>query len=233
MMTRLRLTFRVFFAGILGFSFLWGCAHLEKEKSPEELMEQGTKQMDKGRYQSASESFQNLKDRYPYSKYAVLAELKMADALFLTPEYDLAFDAYDEFEKLHPRDKSIPYVIYQKGMCQFKQIKSIDREQSHTHKAKTEFERLIKRFPNDTYARRAIQFFRKCIVSLAKHELYVGHFYYKMKKYNAAMGRYIYLIENYPDMGQYGEALEYISKCREKLAIAQAKQEETSKNPSE
>ena len=119
-----RFAFRFFFAGIFGFTVLWGCAHLEKEKSPEELMEEGTKHMDKGRYKSASDAFQNLKDRYPYSKYAVLAELKMADALFFTPEYDLAFDAYDEFERLHPRDKNIPYVIYQKGMCQFKQIKS-------------------------------------------------------------------------------------------------------------
>jgi outer membrane protein assembly factor BamD (BamD/ComL family) len=42
-----------------------------------------------------------------------------------------------------------------------------------------------------------------------------------MKEYRAAMGRYRYLLENYPDLGQYHEALEYLSKCKDKLAEKQ------------
>ena len=38
-----------------------------------------------------------------------------------------------------------------------------------------------------------------------------------MGKYEAALDRYTYLINNYPDMGQYHAALENISKCKEKL----------------
>jgi len=40
------------------------------------------------------------------------------------------------------------------------------------------------------------------------------------------MDRYRYLIETYPDLGQYHEALESVGKCREKLA------EEQKNNPS-
>ena len=32
------------------------------------------------------------------------------------------------------------------------------------------------------------------------------------------MGRYLYLIENYPDLGQYHIALQYLRKCKEKIA---------------
>jgi hypothetical protein len=39
-----------------------------------------------------------------------------------------------------------------------------------------------------------------------------------MGKYKTALARYTYLIQNYPDMGQYHEALEYIGKCKENLA---------------
>jgi hypothetical protein len=39
-----------------------------------------------------------------------------------------------------------------------------------------------------------------------------------MGKYQPAMHRYIYLIEHYPDVGQYYEALEKIKLCEEKLA---------------
>ena len=190
----------------------------EEEKSTSELMSEGTERMEKGYYLGAAEAFQKIKDRYPYSKYAIMAELKMADALFKKGVFDEAYEAYDEFEKLHPKNKDIPYVIYYKGMCHFRQITTNDRDQSNALKAKEEFERLIKRFPRNDYANRARRNIRKCLIYLSEYELYVGHYYYKMGKYRAAQERYSYIIRNYPDMGQYHEAMEYISLCRRKLS---------------
>ena len=83
---------------------------------------------------------------------------------------------------------------------------------------KEEFERLVKKFPRDDYAKRARKNIRECLIFLAEYELHVGHYYYKKGNYKAALGRFTYLIKNYPDMGQYNEALEYISLCKEKLA---------------
>jgi outer membrane protein assembly factor BamD len=220
--------------GTLAVLLLGGCAAVEwflgeeEEKYPQELMMEGIEKLENGSYQAAVEAFQQIKDRYPYSKYAVLAELKMADALYLTKELDLAYEAYDEFEKLHPKNKEIPYVIYQKGMCHFSQMKSIDREQVHTLNAKQQFERLVRRFPRDDYANRARRNIRKCLIFLAEYELYVGHFYFKKGKYRAALGRYTYIIEHYPDMGQYHEAIEYISKCKQKLAEEEARKQKES-----
>lgn len=215
----------VVFAGLAVVFLLGGCTVVdefifggEEELNPDELMAQGMEHMDRARYKAAVESFQSIKDRYPYSRYAILAELRMADALYHTEEYDSAYDAYDEFERLHPKNTQIAYVIYQKGMCQFLQMSTNDREQTHTFKAKEEFERLIRRFPRDDYAYRARKNIRKCLVFLSEYELYVGHFYYKMGKYRAAMARYSYIVQHYPDMGQYNEALEYIGKCREMLS---------------
>jgi len=103
-------------------------------------------------------------------------------------------------------------------MCYFERITTIDREQDTTLRAKEEFERVVKRFPRDPYANKARQKIRRCLIFLAENELYVAHYYYKMGKYRAARERYSYIIEKYPDMGQYHEALEYISKCKQKLA---------------
>ena len=212
------------FAGIFLVFSLGGCAWFDRlfgeeiEKSPAELMTEGMESMESGRYTAATEAFQNLKDRYPYSKFAITAELKMADALYNRELYDEAFDAYDEFERLHPKHKNIAYVIYRKGMCHFSQISTTDRDQSNTHKAKGQFERLVRKFPGTEYANKARRKIRESYISLAEYELYVGHYYYKMKKYRAAMGRYQYLLLNYPDLGQYHEALEYLNKCKQKLA---------------
>ena len=218
---------RLYFSVIFMTLSFGGCAMLDRffgediEMAPSELMAEGMEKLNSGRYTAATEAFQNLKDRYPYSKFAVTAELKMADALYKRELYDEAFDAYDEFERLHPKNKNIAYVIYQKGMCHFSQVSTIDRDQSNTHQAKEQFERLVKKFPRTQYANSARRKTRECYISLAEYELYVGHYYYKMKKYQAAMGRYQYLLKNYPDLGQYYEALEYLSKCKEKLAEEQ------------
>ena len=189
----------------------------EKEKSPEQLMQDGLNYMDRGLYEDAFQAFQDIQDRYPYSKYAITAELKTADALYKRGSYDDAYKAYDDFEKLHPKNKDIPYVIYQKGMCNFEQIKSIDREQDHTLKAREIFERLIKQYPRSEYASRGRKVLMKCIIYLAEYELYVGNFYYKKGFYRAALSRYNYLIHHYPDVGQYHEAMEKISIIKKKL----------------
>jgi outer membrane protein assembly factor BamD len=222
----------VFLSMLSFFLLLNGCSTVskwisgeEEEADANELMTEGMDNLDRGYYKSAIEAFQKLTDRYPYSRLAITAELKMADALYLTEEYDQASDAYDEFEKLHPKHKEIPYVIYQKGMCQFKQMTTVDREQGHTVKAKEEFERVISRFPKDIYADRARKNLRKCLIYLAEYEIYVGNFYFKKGLYSAALARYTYALENYPDLGQYSEALEQISKCREKLGTQAGLQE--------
>ena len=230
---RLRsLSARLFIAGSAMVLLLNGCAMydkyfgMEEDKSPSMLMDEAMSSFERGRYTDATEAFQTLKDRYPYSKFAVEAELRMADSLYHRELYDEAFDAYDEFEMLHPKNPNIPYVIYQKGMCHFEQVSTIDRDQSHTQKAKTEFERLTDKFPRSEHARKAQTKIRQCYVNLAEYELYVADFYYKKKEYRAALDRYRYLIEHYPDMGQYHKALEFIAKCTQCLAVDEEEQPE-------
>jgi outer membrane protein assembly factor BamD len=142
----------------------------------------------------------------------------MADALFKKKEYAAAYEAYTEFERLHPKHKEVPYVLYRKGMCNFNQMSTIDRDQTLTLLAKEDFEGLIRRFPRSDYAKRARLNIRRCLIYLAEYELYVGHYYYKMGKYRSAMVRYANIIERYPDTGQYHEAMEYISRCKDRIA---------------
>jgi outer membrane protein assembly factor BamD len=196
----------------------------EEELPAAVLMAEGMEKYEKGYYEDATEAFQKVKDRYPYSKFALEAELRMADSLYQQELYNEAYDAYDEFERLHPKNRDIPYVIYQKGMSHFSQISTIDRDQSHTMQARDEFERLVQKFPESEYAARARSKLRECYISLAEYELYVGNFYFKNENYQAAINRYEYVLENYPDLGQYHEALEKIRRAKEKLAEQQAAQ---------
>jgi outer membrane protein assembly factor BamD len=148
----------------------------------------------------------------------------LADALFKRKEFEEALEAYKEFERLHPKNQAIPYVVYQQGMCYFARMNSIDRDKTNSKNALNEFQRLTSTFPSHPYSLRAERKIRKCYINLAEHEYYVGDFYFNQGHYRAALKRFEYLIKNYPDYGQYGKALEYIAKCKEEIAEREATQ---------
>jgi outer membrane protein assembly factor BamD len=222
----------LFFVGICLILLLSGCGvwkHFfgddDMEPTPAELMSEGLDKFNSGEFEGATELFQKVKDRYPYSKNALEAELKMADALYQRDMFDEAYEEYSEFERLHPKNPAIPYVIYQQGMCFYRQSSTIDRDQSKTLRAREEFERVVKRYKNSPYANMAKRKLRESLVNMAEHELYVGNFYYRTGKYDAAMDRYLYIIDHFPDLGQYYEAIENIKKCREEIAQIKAIEE--------
>ena len=190
----------------------------EEIGSAQQLAWDGMDAFEDGDYDDAIENFQQLKDLYPFSKYAILAELKIADAHYHLKQYEEAIFAYEEFEKLHPRNEAIPYVIYQIGRCYFDQIDTIDRDQMPARKALETFQRLNKQFPDDQYARSGAEHIPKCIKSLAGNDFYIGLFYYKSKHYKAALSRFMSVLSNYPDVGYHQEALEYIAICEASLS---------------
>lgn len=201
---------------ILGL-FLTGCAWSGKdspEKPAHELIKDGIADYNDGEYKKALTSFEQLKDWYPFSKYAILAELKIADANYHLQQYPEAVAAYEEFERMHPSNEAAPYVIYQIGLCYFEQIDTIDRDQTPARKALDTFERLSHQFPKDPYADKAQSLIPVCLENLAGHEFYVGYFYYRQKYYKAALYRFLNLIQQYPDVGYHHQALQYIAQCQ-------------------
>jgi outer membrane protein assembly factor BamD len=196
-----------------------GCAWFQSrdEESSEDLVSDGMYNYESADYRKAIESFEKLKDWYPYSKYAILAELKIADAHYRLEEYDEAIAAYEAFESLHPRNEAIPYVIYQIGTCYFEQIDTVDRDQSVAEKALAVYTRLLKQYPGDPYAAKARENIKICQKSLAGHEFYVGMFYFKSKHYEPALSRFKSVLANYPDVGIHQKALRYITLCEDRL----------------
>ena len=165
--------------------------------------------------------FERLKDWYPFSKFAILAELKIADSHYHLKEYEEAIFAYEEFESLHPGNEVIPYVIYQIGLCYFEQIETIDRDQTASREALDSFKRLNKQFPENEYALKAGAHINICLKKLAEHEFYVGLFYYKSKHYKAALHRFRTIIKNYPDVDIRQKTLKYVALCEALLQKAQ------------
>ena len=204
--------------GLAGCSCLSGKKHTE---SAEELAEKGMESFEDEDYKDALKAFNTLKERYPYSRYAILAELKVADAHFYREEYPEAIGAYEDFVQLHPKNEAIPYVKYQIGVCYYEQMLSKDRDQTPTRKAILSFERLLREHADSAYAGEAATKINDCRKLLAEHELYVGRFYYRSKHYGAALGRFEGVLNGYIDVlpSKTRKELEkLIMACRAKIS---------------
>ena len=90
--------------------------------------------------------------------------------------------------------------MYQIGMCHYKQMLSIDRDQTETVRAAKEFEKLLARFPDSKFSLMAEKMLSECRVLIAEHEFYVGEFYFKQKKYQAALKRFETINREYANL---------------------------------
>lgn len=204
-----------FCSGCALFNLFW---EGEDDETAQTLAWDGMDDYESGDYEGAREAFEKLKDWYPYSEYAKLAELKIADANYRLGNYEEAIFAYEEFESLHPRNEAIPYVIYQMGMCHFEQIDTPDRDQESTRKALDTFARLMRDYPSDPYAAKAQENINFCLRSLALSELNIGRFYLKGGHPKAALRRFKNVLSRYPDVGVHQAALQNIMKAETALA---------------
>ncbi len=163
------------------------------------LINDGMEDFNKGKYHTAKEHFAKVLETYRFSKEAVLAELKIADCNYYLNNYKEAFMAYERFEEMHPTNKAIPYVMYQKAMCYYNKIDRIDRDTSGAKKSIDYFSQLVKAYPESPYTTDAKEKISVAKEFLANHEYSVARYYMRTKKDKQAAGRLRYLLAIFPD----------------------------------
>lgn len=186
--------------------------------TPESLYSRGTVLYQNGNYKKAREIYTRLKEEYPLHELAILAELGIADSFYSNKEYVEAEVAYGDFATLYPTNENVPYAFYQTGMCHFVQIEAIDRDQTQTIAARREFEKLVARFPQSKFSILAEKMIRECKSKIAEHEFYVGNFYFKQKKYDAALKRFESIARDYAGVGLDLKVESYIAETKARLA---------------
>lgn len=206
-----------------GCSWLpWMADKSMSRSTPQGLYQQASELYQKKKYEKAITIFQRLKDEYPLEDIAVLAEIGIADAHYSNKAYPEAYLAYDEFMNRHPTDENVPYALYQMGMSRYNLTDTIDRDQTETWKAKADFERLISRYPKSPFAVMGEKMLREVKVKLAENEFYVGEFYFKQKKYKAALKRFELIARDFSNVGLDYKVKYYITETRRMLAEEQA-----------
>jgi outer membrane protein assembly factor BamD len=163
------------------------------------LLSKGMDDYNVGKYFTAIEFFQEILNRYPFSPEAPLAELKAADCNYHLERYQEALVLYEEFANRHPTNESIPYVLFQRGMSNFKQLDRVDRDTVGATKAIEFFKKLLKSYPDSPYTAEAKARIAAANEFLADHEYFVAEFYVRTEKYDQAKVRLKYLLAKYVD----------------------------------
>ena len=179
--------------------------------------EKGMAELKDENYPEALKYFQFVKQKYPFSKYAVLAELAIADANFARGTYNEAIDSYKSFLRLHPTHEKVEdgYVAFRIGESYVKDMPedvwilppSYEKDQSAVVDAQRELDDFLKKYPNSSYVGKARELRKEVLKRLVDHEVYVARFYLKRDHPKAAAMRLEGAIRRYPGSGREPELL--------------------------
>ncbi|MGI6656594.1 MAG: outer membrane protein assembly factor BamD [Desulfobulbus sp.] len=180
--------------------FTIGEEEQEEEKTgPDALLVEGMDAYNVAKYAKAIKNFKIILDEYPFSREAMLAELKSADAHYYDKQYPEAKVLYKSFEEHYPTNEAIPYVLFQIGMCDYRRADRIDRDASAPKEAIKSFTRLLNAYPDSPYAKDAKTKLEESKEFLVNHEYMVAVFYVRTERYDEAKHRLRHLLAVYPD----------------------------------
>lgn len=173
-----------------------------------------------------------FKSRFPYSKFASEAELLIANSQFELEHYTEAALAYEQFVKLHPKHPKVDYAMFRVGESYWQDSPpAIDREQDYTLKAIKEWNKLIEKMPDSTYAKKARELVQQGKRRVAESIAFVVRFYCKQDIFHACAYRAIQLADEYGEFADLRiEAMEHAVFALKKVAEAKAKAPDSDKN---
>jgi outer membrane protein assembly factor BamD len=200
-----------------------GCATSDEGKgvtyslTAKQNYDKGQVELKDENYQEATRYFTFVRQKFPFSKYAVLAELALADTQFDRGNYQEAIDAYKNFLRLHPTHERVEdgYVAYKTCECYVREMPddffllppAYEKDQTAVRDALRELADFIDKYPDSKYMAEATKSRREVLRRLIEHEVYVARFYLDRDHPLSAILRLETALRMYPDSGREPELL--------------------------
>lgn len=191
-----------------------GCSTSKiNESDPASMYKDAEEDISNDHYQIAIEKLKTIKNRFPYSKYAVDAQLKIADVYFRQELYPEAATSYEAFRDLHPKHEKAGYAILQVAKSyQLDFPGNIARDLTVVEKSLEAYYDFLRRFPEAPEAAEARKATHEIRSLLADKELYIADFYAKRNIQDSAKPRYQKIVDLFPDTAAGKSAREKLSQ---------------------
>ncbi|MEZ4226278.1 MAG: outer membrane protein assembly factor BamD [Polyangiaceae bacterium] len=167
---------------------------------------------------------QEVKRKYGYSRYARLADLRIADAMYHQEKWAESIGAYKAFVHDYPNDPEVPYARYKVAKALFEQSgESIllppleERDLANVHEAYGTVRAILQDYPGYKHTRELEYMLQSVSGLLARHELFVARFYLKEDNFEAAVNRCQYALRNYEGSGLEAEAMVLLGETYMKM----------------
>ncbi|MBR3930405.1 MAG: outer membrane protein assembly factor BamD [Alphaproteobacteria bacterium] len=179
---------------LLGIStILAGCAGSDNKIVAEqplvEIYKNAYTEFNDENYEEAAAAFLNAETQYPASPWAADALIMAAYSHYMDGDFAGALLATDRFMRFHPGHKDVPYVMYLRAMCHYRQVSDVRREPGMSAYALQQFQTLVQRFPKSEYAKNAEN---KIIILknyIAGKVMYAARNDMKKENWTSAIGR--------------------------------------------
>ncbi len=178
-----------------------------KMKTPARLLYyQAQALMDQELYSDAITKFQEVADENQGSLLGSFAYLELADVYSRQEEWLKADTNYRLFLGASQTTHLTPFVLYSLVKVNrsrsftglFFPTREVDRDQMPNRQIIQEYNRFYFLYPTSMFLDEVRGYAQDARQTLAEHERQVANFYYNRGHYNAAAGRYLYLLRNYP-----------------------------------
>ena len=149
--------------------------------------------------------FREVKRKYSYSKYARLAELRIADADYEQDKFAEAIREYRQFVHDHRSDvDEVSYARSRIAEAQYSQISESfllptadERDQAVIIDAFKELKSYVHDYPNAKESQKIRELLADVTARLMRHELYVARFYLRLDNFEAAVLRVQYAMRTF------------------------------------
>lgn len=185
--------------------------------SAETIYNKSKKYMELGIWDTAILGYKNLRNQYPFGRYAEQGSIELAYCYYRNYESELSISTLERFIKNYPAHEHLDYAYYLKGLIYFESERglmqrvnpdhSIDRNQENAKQAFVSFKTFVEKFPKSKYAADAEKRMVYIRNKLAAYEVQVAKYYLRRKAYVAAINRSKYVIESFQQTSQVEDAL--------------------------
>ena len=170
-------------------------------------------------YPTALKQFDAVEQNYPYSTWAVQAQLMQGYTEYREQNFTDAVGTLDRYIQLHPANRDTPYAYYLRALSFYEQINDVTRDQKATQEAMGALQEVVNRYPDTAYARDAKLKIDLCRDHLAGHEMEIGRFYEREHLYAAAIGRYQRVVDDFQTTNHVAEALARLTDIYLRLGL--------------
>ena len=211
-----------------------GCSSNNKEveqASVNELYNKGSSALQEGSFTDSIRYLNAVTTRFPGSTYQEQAMLDLIYANYKAQDYTATLMTIDSYLNQFPQSPNRDYAVYMAGLTNlatadnaiqdFFGIDRSTRENTSLKTAFSNFQSLVRAFPQSPYSQDAVARMAYIKDSLARHELEIAKFYAKRDAWVAVSNRVVGMLQQYPDAKATYEGLFLMKEAYEKMGLQQ------------